>query len=113
MYSLALATFYLGASLWLVDGLPFSRAPKAGRATAAFGVTTAFVVLIGIVAAVQYFVIFPRMGVVLVTTLVLAGAAWAGAAVSFTIVERSVRGTLDLLTAGPNRMFQATQEQDS
>lgn len=86
-YSLAVTSLYLGAGVWLADGLPFTKPADLNRRRSLTGVMFAFIGVGAALAALQHFVLFPRVWPVPVAAVVLAFGAWIAATVSFRILE--------------------------
>lgn len=86
-YSLAVTSLYLGAGLWLAGGLPFSRLADPNRRRAMTGVMFAYIGAGAGLAALQHFVLFPRVWPVPIATIVLALGAWVASTMSFRILE--------------------------
>lgn len=109
-YSLAVSSFYLGAGVWLLDGLPFAKPPNPARASAAIGVMMWFLALAGALALVQRFVIFRHFWIVPVATLIFAAAAWFATRVSLRILENRARDSLAAMVEARSRMFASSSD---
>jgi hypothetical protein len=109
-YSAAVASFYLAAGLRRIDGLPFARAPVA---TAPFEMATLvmFLVVAGVFVALQFFVIFRHALVTLLAAGLFATLAYATARVSLRALQDMVTRHIDVIAAGPDRMFKEIGEE--
>lgn len=105
LYSLAVGSLYLGLTAWLQGGLPFTRPPNPARATSAAGISLVFIAAGTVFAIVQAFLIFPRVPVVLMCTLVIGAAAWLATQASLRVLETRVPGALRSFTESSQRTF--------
>lgn len=67
--------------------------------------TVAFLVMAGVIAATQAFVLFREVSFVVVATVVLATGAWLAARASFRILELRVRRAVMAPTSNRPAMF--------
>jgi hypothetical protein len=108
-YSAAVASFYLAAGLLRIEGLPFASAPAA-RAPAEMLTGLIFVLVAGSFVALQYFVIFRHAPVTLLATVLFAMLAYATGRVSLRAVQNAVIHNIEIIAAGPDRMFKGIGE---
>ena len=108
-YSAAVASFYLAASLLRIEGLPFASPPAA---TAPFEMLTGviFLLVAGLFVALQFFVVFRHALVTLAATGLFATLAYATARVSLRAVQNVVAHNIEVIAAGPDRMFKGIGE---
>jgi hypothetical protein len=108
-YSAAVASFYLAASLLRIEGLPFARAPVA---TAPFEMMTGilFLFVAGLFVALQFFVIFRHVLITVVATVVFAILAYVILRVSLRAVRNAVTREIEVISAGPRRIFKGIGE---
>ena len=108
-YSAALASFYLAASLLRIEGLPFASAPLA---TAPFSLLNLimFLLVAGVIVALQVLVIFRHPLATLVAAGLFAALACATARVSLRAVQHAVAHHIEVIAAGPDRMFKGIGE---
>ena len=108
-YSTAVASFYLAVSLLRIEGLPFASPPVA---TAPFEMLTGIIFLLvaGLFVALQVFVIFRHALVTLIATGLFASLAYATARVSLRAVQNIVTRHIEVIAAGPDRMFKGIGE---
>jgi hypothetical protein len=104
IFSGALVSFYLGLTLFIVDGLPFANVFKTSM-----GSTMPIVMLIGLIPVflfgiIQWFV-FRSVPLVLGATVLLAILAFVMAHFSLGKLEREISANLQLLGLGPQHMF--------
>ena len=109
-YSAALASCYLAAGLLRIQGLPFASAPLA---TAPFSPPSLlmFFSVAGLIVALQVFVIFRHPLAALTAAGVFAILAYATARVSLRAVQSAVTHHIEVMAAGPDRMFRRIGEQ--
>jgi hypothetical protein len=110
-YSTAVASFYLAAGLLRIEGLPFAVAPVA---TAPFEMLTGVVFLIvaGLFVALQFVVIFRHAVITLLAAGLFAALAYATARVSLRALQNIVARHIDVIAAGPDRMFRGIGEEN-
>jgi hypothetical protein len=109
-YSTAVASFYLAASLLRVQGLPFASAPVP---TAPFEVLAGVILLLvaGLIVALQVLVFFRHALVTLAATGLFATLAYVISRVSLRAVQNVVTHNIDIIAAGPDRMFKGIGEE--
>ena len=109
-YSAAVSSFYLAASLLRIEGLPFASAPMA---TAPFEMLAliAFLLVAGLIVALQVFVSFRHPLATLAATALFAILAYATARVSLRAVQNEVARHVEVIAAGPDRLFRGIGEQ--
>lgn len=110
-YSLALTSLYLGATLRLVNGLPFGSAPKARRGAASLPLMLAAFAIAGTLVALQYFFFFRHIPVVIVVTLMAGAIAVLLSKDTLRGVEKNVMHNLNMLAAGRNQMFKELESE--
>jgi hypothetical protein len=110
-YSAAVASFYLAASLLRIEGLPFASAPVP---TAPFDVLAGIILLLvaALFIALQVLVFFRHALVTLAATGLFATLAYATARVSLRAVQNAVTHNIDVIAAGPDRMFKGIGEEN-
>lgn len=102
-YSLAVTSLYLGAGLWLADGLPFSKPPDPARGRALVPVMFMYLAASAGLGVLQNYVIFRHIWLVPVATALLVVAAWLAAVTSFRILED--RAVSSLSDGNARRLF--------
>ena len=75
-FSAAVASFYLGLELRLIEAVPFSKPPRTSRAAVAMPIMFFGFALAGIAVGLQYFLIFHSPTTVIVTTLAIVLATY-------------------------------------
>lgn len=104
-FSMAMASFYLGLELRLIEGLPFSKQPETTRSPFMVPLMLGGGLVMAAIVAVQYFVIFrSRLAVVGATAIVAAGA-WAVTRVSLKALGESIRFHLGLFSAESGTIY--------
>jgi hypothetical protein len=103
-YSLSITSLYLGAGLWLADGLPFTKPPDPGRARALTGVIFAYLAVAVGLGVLQRFVLFRHVWLVPVAAVLFGLLAWLAAAASFRILESRILQSL-ARGSGARRLF--------
>ena len=78
-YSLAVGLLYVAVAMKAADGIPFTRQPNPERAALTMPVVLVAVMVIGMVVAVQHFLLFRSEVAVALAVVVLAAAGWFGA----------------------------------
>ena len=109
LFSAAVASTYVAASMMLIDGMPFSSPPQSSAPANALPTMIAFFAFAGVLAAFQNFVLFHRRVWVIGAALLFAGITAVLAPIACRIVERNVTLSVDQQGAGPQRMFQMSQ----
>ncbi|HYK90376.1 MAG TPA: hypothetical protein VE398_16495 [Acidobacteriota bacterium] len=104
IFSTALVSFYLGLTLFIVEGLPFANVFKTSM-----GSTTPMVILIGLIPvflfAIIQWLVFRSMALVLGATVLMAILAFVIAHFSLGKLEKEISSNLQLLGLGPQHMF--------
>ena len=104
IFSGALVSFYLGLTLFIVDGLPFANVFKTSM-----GSTMPLVMLIGLIPVFLFgiiqWLVFRSVPLVLSATVLLAILAFVIAHFSLGKLEREISANLQLLGLGPQHMF--------
>lgn len=102
-YSLAVSAVYLGLTLRLIDGVPFTRQPQTTRNPFSIPVMFAGGIAMAIAVALQHFVVFRSHALVLAATVALAGVAYLATRSSLKALEESMRFNLGLIAneSGP------------
>jgi hypothetical protein len=104
-YSLAVASFYLGLMLRLIEGVPFTRQPQvSGNYMMLPMLMAASVVMAGAVA-LQYFFVFRSVAAVLATTAGVAAAAWFLTRSSLDRLAGTMRYTLGLVSGESSFLY--------
>jgi hypothetical protein len=97
-YSVAIASAYLGLELRLVDGMPFGKQPETARLPFLLPLMIAGAIVIGIAVGLQHLLVFRSQAIVLITTVVIGGAAWLLTRSSLEAFEVSIRYNLGLVS---------------
>lgn len=105
-YSLAVASFYLGLTLRLIEGVPFTRQPQVSGNYMMLPVLLAASVVMAGAVALQYFFVFRSILAVLATTAVVAAAAWFLARSSLRRLAETMRFTLGLVSGESMFLYQ-------
>lgn len=104
IFSAALVSFYLGLTLFIVDGLPFANVFKTSM-----GSTMPIVMLIGLIPVFLFgiiqWLVFRSVPLVLGATVLLAILAFVLSHFSLGKLEREISANLQLLGLGPQHMF--------
>ena len=104
-YSLAITSLYLAFEIRLIHGVPFGKQLQANRSAIMFPVLLLFAACAGIVVAFQYFLIFRFPLAVLVTTVLVAAAAWLGTRGSLGALEGAMRHQLATLSSESTLLY--------
>jgi hypothetical protein len=105
LYSAAWASLYLGLSLRLVHGIPFSKPADSVQNEILIPLLIATAVAVAAVVALQYAVIFRSYTVTLITSAVVAGTAWFALRGSTSALEASMRHGLALLADSSKGLY--------
>ena len=97
-FSAAVAAVYLGLELRLIEGMPFSRQPEAGRDAFALPMMLLGGTVMGIAVGLQYLLIFRSPAAVVAVTAALAGTAWFVTRGSLETFEVAIRFHLGMLS---------------
>jgi hypothetical protein len=97
-YSAAVSAVYLALELRLVEGMPFTRQQESMGNPETMIILFAGGLVVSIAVALQYFLIFRTVILVVAVTAVLAVAAWLIARSSLESFEISIRFHLGLLS---------------
>ena len=97
-YSLAVASFYLGLELRLIEAIPFSQQPMASRNAMMVPFVFGGAITIALAVAGQYFFVFRSAMTVSVTTLVIATGAYFLTRSSLRALTASMRFNLGILS---------------
>jgi hypothetical protein len=106
LYSLAVATLYLGMELRLIDGVPFSKQPVVSPGIYFMGIMMGGALAIGVAVAIQYLLIFRSALVVAVVTALLAAIAWFVTRASLQSFAVAMRYNLGLMSEETGRIYQ-------
>ena len=109
LFSAAVTSTYVAASMMLIAGMPFASPPQSSASANALPTTMAFFVFAGLLAAFQNYVLFHRHVWVIGAALLFAGISGVIAPIACRVVERSVTLGLDQRGAGPQSMFAVFQ----
>jgi hypothetical protein len=105
VFSMSVASFYLGLELRLIESVPFSRQPVTSRGVYFMGVMMLGGLCMAIAVGLQYVVLFRSTAAVLATSAVVAGAAWAVTRSSLGAFTTAMRYNLGLASAEVTPMF--------
>jgi hypothetical protein len=105
-FSLAIVSFYLSIEIRLIDGVPFGRQAQANRGALMFPVLIGYMVVSGMVVAVQYLLIFHSIAAVVITTIAAGTAAWFGTRNSLGVFETAMRHHLGTLSSESTMLYQ-------
>ena len=106
-FSTAVAFLYLGASLKLVDGVPFGKQTPPTRSAMLFGVMILYLVGLAGAIGIQY-VLFRSAAAVIAATLVAGLGAYL--LTRLTLADFAVRILASLRPAVPGSIFGAIQD---
>jgi len=104
-YSLAVASFYLGLELRLIEGVPFTRQPGVSQAFMLMPIMVLGALSIGVAVAVQYFLVFRSVGTALTTTAIVAASACLLTRSSLRSLGASMRYHLGLLSGESSALY--------
>jgi hypothetical protein len=104
-FSMAMASFYLGLELRLIEGLPFSKQPETTRSPFMVPLMLGGGLVMAAIVAVQHFVIFRSRLAVLGATAIVAAGAWAVTRVSLKALGESIRFHLGLVSAESGTIY--------
>ena len=105
-YSMSISSLYLGAGLWLADGLPFTKQADPNRPRALMGVMVMYLLSAAGLAAFQDFWLFRHAWLLPVATTVLAAGAWVAAEASFRVLDSRVLQGLNEGSRGIFKQFE-------
>jgi hypothetical protein len=105
-YSLAVASFYLGLTLRLIEGVPFTRQPQVSGNYMMLPMLLAASVVIAGAVALQYFFVFRSILAVLAVTAVIGTAAWLLTRSSLRRLAEIMRFTLGLVSGESKFLYQ-------
>jgi len=105
-YSLAVASFYLGLTLRLIEGVPFTRQPQVSGNYMMLPMLLAASVVIAGAVALQYFFVFRSTLAVLAATALIAVAAWFLARISLRRLAETMRFTLGIVSGESKFLYQ-------
>ncbi len=106
-FSAAVATFYLGVGLRLIDGVPFGKQTPPTRSAKLMMVMLGYMIAMVVATAIQY-MLFRSVAAVVVVTLVVGLGAYL--VTRWTLTGFSARMLAGLRPATPGSMFGAVQD---
>ena len=106
VFSVSVATLYLGLVLRLIDAVPFSKQPVTSRGVYFMGIMFGGSLVISIAVGLQYLLVFRSVTVVAGVTVTLAGAAWFVTRASLDTFTTAMRYNLSIESAEVGSMFQ-------
>ncbi len=106
-FSAAVATFYLGVGLRLIDGVPFGKQTPPTRSARLMMVMLGYMIAMVVATAIQY-VLFRSVAAVVVVTLVVGLGAYL--VTRWTLSDFTVRLVASLRPATPGSLFGAAQD---
>ncbi|MGJ5820049.1 hypothetical protein [Paludibaculum fermentans] len=104
-FSMAMASFYLGLELRLIEGLPFSKQPETTRSPFMMPLMLGGGLAMAAIVALQYFVIFRSRLTVLGVTAIVAAGAWAVTRLSLQALGESIRFHLGVVSAESGTIY--------
>jgi hypothetical protein len=105
LYSAAWASLYLGLSLRLVQGIPFSKPAESTQTEILLPLMIAGGVAVAAIVALQYALIFRSYTVTFISALLVAGAGWFALRGSLSSFQNSMRHSLAVLSDSAKGLY--------
>jgi hypothetical protein len=104
-YSLTVGSLYLGVEIFLLEGLPFGNAPRAGKASMAGPLIIVAFIAAAVIVGLQWVFIFKSRFVTLSAGLLFGGMAFAVSQLSLHYLETNILHNLHIIASGRMAMF--------
>jgi hypothetical protein len=105
-YSLSVASLYLALELRLIEGPPFCQQADTSRGAVMLPMMIGGGIVAAIAVGLQYLLVFRSPAIVIITTAVIAIAAWFLTRSSLGAFEVSIRYHLGMLSAESGTLYQ-------
>jgi hypothetical protein len=109
LYSVAVASFYLGLELRLIDGVPFSKPPEPTRQNYLLPFVFLGGGVMAVAVGVQYFFLFHSRPAVLLAALAVGAAACLVTRASLDTFESAIRFNLGLMSAEAKVLYREVE----
>jgi hypothetical protein len=104
-YSLAVASFYLGLELRLIEGVPFSKQPEVSQSATLIPMMVIGGLGAALAVALQHFFLFHSPASALAATAIVAAGAYILTCSSLRSVSSSMRFTLGMVTGESSFLY--------
>jgi hypothetical protein len=108
-FSLAVSSLYLGLNLRQVEGVPFTKQPRAARNAFLFPLMMLAGLLIAAAVGLQHFLLFRSAAAVVISTAVVGAVAALSLRSAVSTFEASMRYHLALVQEPPGALFQEVE----
>ena len=109
-YSLAVASFYLGLELRLIEGVPFSKQPQVSQSAMMFPIIFIGGLGAALAVALQYFFLFHSLTRALTGTVIVAAGAYFLTCSSLRSLSSSMRYNLGVLSGESSFLYKAIDD---